>query len=162
MRRIIFSLTGCIILLLVACSCSTAKLLPSKISGNAKTISSPEKKALIYVYRKSSFGWLVGLKVSCNDEFLAYFYPKQFYTSIVDPGSYIFTGEAENEVELTVDIEQDKKYYIEVKPRMGLIIARCKLEVIDPRQGESRLKKCKLIGINPEVQKVLNYYPPTK
>jgi len=144
-------------MILVMTSCATSKLLPTDISNNAKNVVSPENKALVYVYRISSLGFAVGLAVDCNNKELTSFFPKQFYLCVLDPGKYVFTGHGENEDDVIATLEPNKKYYIEVTPQMGFIKARCKLSLIDPPEGNTKIQKCKLVGMNLEAKTLLNY-----
>jgi hypothetical protein len=145
-------------LLIVMSSCSTAKL-PVETSDRAKTIQIPDGKALVYVFRKSSVGAAVGLSVDLNNIELETFYPKRFYLCVLDPGKYVFTGHGENTDEMILKIDSGKKYFIEVTPQMGFLIARCKLSLVDPIKGNEKVGKCKLVGLNKEARNLLNYNP---
>jgi len=149
-------------LIIILSSCSTSKLLPVDTSNNAKNIKSIEDKALVYVFRKSALGAAVSLRVDLNNIELAKFYPKKFYLCVLEPGKYVFTGHGENEDDIIVNVEGNKKYYIEVIPQMGWASARCKLELIDPFEGDKKVQNCKLIGLNKGAQEILNYTPSIK
>jgi len=138
-------------------SCSTSKLLPSDVSNSAKNLNPSEDKAIVYVFRTSSLGFAVGLDVDCNNKDLAVFYPKKFYLCVLEPGKYLFTGHGENEEELIVNIEANKKYYIEAIPQMGFLSARIELKQLDKIEGNRKVQKCKLIGMNAEAKEFLNY-----
>jgi len=138
-------------------SCSSTKLLPVDVSNNAKNLNPSDNKALVYVFRTSSLGFAVGLNVACNNKELATFYPKKFYVCALNPGKYLFTGRGENEEELIVNIEANKKYFIEAIPQMGWASARIELKLLDQSDGNSKMQKCKLIGMNAEAKELLNY-----
>jgi hypothetical protein len=138
-------------------SCSTSQLLPTDVSNNAKNLNPIEDKAVVYVFRTSSLGFAVGLDVDCNNKDLAVFYPKKFYMCVLEPGRYLFTGHGENEEELIVNVEANKKYYIEAIPQMGFLIARIALKQLDQIEGNGKVQKCKLIGMNNEAKALLNY-----
>ena len=146
-----------ILVVLGASSCSTTKILPTNISDNAKNITSQENKALVYVYRISALGYAVGLRVDCNNKELVSFFPKRYYLCSLDPGKYVFTGHGENEDDLIVTLEPNKKYYVEVTPQMGWVKARCKLTLIGAPDGASKVMKCKLVGMNSAAKDLLNY-----
>ena len=149
-------------LIILLGSCSTSKLFPVDTSNNAKNLHNIEGKAIVYVFRKSALGAAVGLRVDLNNIELAKFYPKKFYLCVLDPGKYVFTGHGENEDDIIVKVEGNKKYYIEVMPQMGWASARCKLELTDPFEGNEKVQKCKLIGLNKEAKQILNYSPVMK
>ncbi|MEX2591739.1 MAG: DUF2846 domain-containing protein [Anditalea sp.] len=145
------------LIILSLSSCSSTKVLPANVSNNAKNLNLSKDKAIVYVFRTSALGFAVGLNVDCNNSQLASFYPKKFYVSVLDPGKYVFTGRAENESDLIVNLEANKKYYIEAIPQMGFGSARIKLKQIDQIDGNSKVQKCKLIGLNDEAKELLNY-----
>ena len=161
MKKII-QITVFLSLIVILSSCSTSKLLPVDTSNNAKNLKSIEDKALVYVFRKSALGAAVSLRVDLNNIELAKFYPKKFYLCILEPGKYVFTGHGVNEDDIIVNVEGNKKYYIEVIPQMGFASARIKLELIDPIEGNTKVQKCKLIGLNKEAKQILNYSPAMK
>jgi len=138
-------------------SCSTTSVLPVDVMNNAKNLNLSSNKAIVYVFRTSTLGFAVGLKVDCNNKELASFFPKKFYLCAFLPGKYVFTGRGENESDLIVNLEANKKYYIEAIPQMGFVSARIKLNLLETTEGNSKLQKCKLIGMNAEAKELLNY-----
>ena len=157
MKKLSYLVTLLILVAIGTTSCSTTKLLPTNISDNAKTITTQENKALVYIYRISALGYAVGLRVDCNNKELISFYPKRYYLCLLDPGKYVFTGHGENEDDLIVTLEPNKKYYIEVSPQMGWVKARCKQSLIGAPDGASKVIKCKLAGMNTGAKELLNY-----
>lgn len=139
-------------------ACGSAKLLPADVSNQAIALGNVEDKASVYVYRTSIVGGAVGMHVDLNDVRLTTLYPKNFYLCLLNPGEYVFTGNAENKDKITVAVEAGKSYYIEIMPRMGIVMARCKIEPVDAAEGREKVSKCKLVGLNPEAQKELNYF----
>ena len=162
MKKITLTTLGFVLIIMAFSSCSSIKLLPADVSNKAKNLKIPDNKALVYIFRKSSLGAAIGLSVDINNKELAKFYPKKFYLCVLEPGKYLFTGHGENEDEIIVTLEQGKKYYIEVLPKMGFAIARCKLELVTPLEGNAKVQKCKLIGLNSDARTALNYTLPIK
>jgi len=144
-------------IVLALSSCSTSKILPVDVSNSAKNLSPSGDQAIVYVFRTSSLGFAVGLDVDFNNKDLAVFYPKKFYLCVLDPGKYLFTGHGENEEELIVNVEANKKYYIEAIPQMGFLMARIDLKQHDQIEGNRKVQKCKLIGMNDKAKVLLNY-----
>ena len=157
MKRSIFFFSSLVIISLFIVSCSSSKYLPPDVSKNAMGITNPDNKAVVYIYRISSMGFAVGLSVDINNKEVTTFFPKQFYMWVLDPGKYAFTGHGENEDDLKVTHEPQKKYYIEVTPQMGWVKARCKLESVEPSVGSTKVQKCKLVGLNTEARTLLQY-----
>lgn len=126
-------------------SCATSKI-SLETSENAKNKQPPEGKSMVYVYRTSAMGFAVGLRVDLNNNQLGNFYPKRYYLCTLEPGKYIFTGKGENQDDLLLTTEPNKKYYIKVKPKMGFASARVGLELMHPVEGNDDVQKCKMIG----------------
>jgi hypothetical protein len=129
-------------------SCATTNKISTEVSEKAKNQNPPEGKSLVYVYRISSLGFAVGLNVSLNNQMLTTFYPKRFYLCTLDPGKYVLTGHGENEDDIVLKVEPNKKYYIEAKPKMGFASARIALELHDQIDGNAGIQRCKMIGSN--------------
>lgn len=154
MRRIIQT-TAFLSFILVLGSCSTSRLLPADTSNHAKNLRSIEDKALVYVFRTSAFGAAIGFKLDLNHKEFATFYPNKFYLFVLEPGSYLFTSQTEKEDDIIVNVEGNKKYYLEVIPQIGLLTPRCKLELANPFEGDKKVQNCKLIGLNNEAKEVI-------
>lgn len=136
----------CLMIVFLITSCATTSKISPDMSENAKNLQPPAGRSLVYVYRTSALGFAVGLNVSLNGKLLASFYPKRFYLCTLDPGKYIFTGNGENEDDLILTTEPNKKYYIEAKPRMGFASARIELELHDQIDGNAGVQKCRMVG----------------
>lgn len=145
--------------LLSACGTSRA-VLPSDVSNRAMSIQPVEDKALLYIYRSSQLGWAVGMRIDLDQVQQTSLYGRHFYLCALPPGSYHLKAYAENRDTMTVNVEAGKRYYVEVTPRMGIFLARCKLHAVDEDEGREKVKKCNLVGLNEEAQKMLNYTPP--
>lgn len=145
--KIINSLLIFVSVILIA-SCATTNKISTEVSENAKNQKPPEGKSLVYVYRISSLGFAVGLNVSLNSKDMATYYPKRFYLYTLNPGKYVFTGHGENEDDIVLAVEPNKKYYIEARPKMGFASARIELELHDPIEGNEDVQRCKMIGSN--------------
>lgn len=154
MKRLIFLLPTFFIVVFFTTSCGVANKISTDVSENAKTMDPPQGKSLLYVYRISSLGFAVGLNVSANNQTLGSFYPKRFYLCTVDPGKYVITGHGENEDELILTIDPDKKYFIEAKPKMGFASARIELELHDQIEGNTHVQKCKMIGNSDSIKPI--------
>lgn len=129
-------------------SCAATSKISTEVSENAKNQQPPEGKSLVYVYRISSLGFAVGLNVSLNNQMLGTFYPKKFYLCTLNPGKYVFTGHGENEDDIVMTVEPNKRYYIEARPKMGFATARIELELHDQVEGNQDIQKCRMIGAN--------------
>lgn len=137
-------------------ACGSAKVLSTDVRNRAIALGNVEDKASVYVYRTSILGGAVGMHVDVDDVRLTTLYPKNFYLCLLEPGEYVFTGKAENKDKITVAVEAGKRYYIEIVPRVGVVTARCELKPVDAAEGQEKVSKCKLTGLNAEARKALD------
>ena len=127
-------------------SWSITAQLPVETNSKTSEVDSFQDVAVVYVYRKSVFALAIGLPVALNKTELATFFPKRYYKCVLDPGSYVFRCFGENMDEVTINAEVGQTYYIEVVPKMGVMMPRCDLRLMDAKVGKARMKSCKEIG----------------
>ena len=146
MKQKISIILASVFVVFLLASCAVSSKISAEVSESAKNQKVPEGKSLVYVYRISSLGFAVGLNVSLNSKNLASFYPKRYYLCTLDPGKYVFTGNGENEDDIILTTEPNKRYYIEARPKMGFASARIGLELHDQVEGNKDIQRCKMIG----------------
>lgn len=176
MKKITFLSVIFLVIIWTLSSCSTTKFLPEDVSARAKNLTLTNGKVIIYVFQRKSIGKLL-FEIYCNNNKLTSFDHseighdpgKQFYLCILDPGRYLFTGRSikfswpdhnrkvVNENELIVNLEANKKYYIEAIQTTELLATGIKIEQVDPIDGNSIVQKCKLIGMNTDARDLLGY-----
>jgi hypothetical protein len=104
----------------------------------------PPGKALVYIIRSSVLGLAVGVRVSINDYKIGLTRGRSFLYAILDPGTHIIRSMAENTSEIQLNVEAGKTYFIEQVIKMGVLIARNKIILLDEEYGRQLLNKCKL------------------
>jgi len=112
--------------------------------NDAKNLAPIEGKAIVYIVRPSSMGTLVRIGVECDYEGLGSTKAKQYIYAILDPGAHIFTSHTENQATLNLTLEAGKIYFIQQKVKMGIVVARVGLEVMNESDGRKALNSCKL------------------
>jgi hypothetical protein len=118
--------------------------LAATAQEDAKTLTPPEGKSLIYVVRPSKLGFAVGFSTSCDDKPVGKTKGHRFIYAILEPGSHKLTttgGEKDATLELTT--EAGKTYFVELVPKMGVMLARVKMQVLEEKEGREKLEKCK-------------------
>lgn len=124
-------------------SCASIKATAEK-DQEAKKLSSPDDKALVYFINRKFTGTAVKFMIKENEKDIGTLKSKTYIFSIVDPGKHIFTCKMENEGDIIIDAEAGKTYYVELIPKMGWLKARVALELIHPIQAQEYMKKCTL------------------
>jgi hypothetical protein len=107
-----------------------------------KSIENPEK-ARIYVARPTSLGGVISMKVSDEGQAIGETGPNGYLCWECTPGKTTIKGKAENTSELNLNTEKGKSYYIQQHVRMGILMARNKLELLNDAEGKEKVSKCK-------------------
>jgi uncharacterized protein DUF2846 len=111
---------------------------------DAKRIAPPDGKALVYLLRPSKVGSLVTFTTTCDDKVVGKTKGNRFVYAIIDPGSHtLATTGGEKDAQLSLATEANKIYFIEIVPKMGVIMARVKMEQLTEEEGRKKLEKCK-------------------
>ena len=106
-------------------------------------------KATVYIIRNSSIGSLIKMSVECNGMKIGSTKAKQYVYTVVDPGSYTFVSKTpENSGSLNLTLESGKTYYIKQQVKMGIVVARTGLELMNDLEGKKALNDCKLSSDN--------------
>lgn len=131
--------------ILILTSCSTQKNAINVDDPN-KRLTAPENKALVYIVRPQTLGFLINFKVFCDGEFIGATKGKTYIYTVVEPGEHTFLSKAENKREIHLVLEANKTYFFEQLPRMGYgIKARNKFIQLEENEGRDKLQKCKLV-----------------
>jgi hypothetical protein len=101
-------------------------------------------KAIVYIIRSSSFGALIKMNVDCDSVHIGSTKAKRYIYTVITPGKHSFVSRSENDYTLDLDTEAGKIYYIKQEPKMGVLYAETKLEVLNEEDGKKYLAKCKL------------------
>lgn len=139
MKKILF-----IAVIFIVAACNTSKTVTQNTNDKYKTLTAPEGKAIVYFVRPSVVGTIVPFKVSCNDSLIGSITGKKYLFVVLDSNTYKFISKAENDAEIEIKVEAGKKYFIEQKPKMGIIMARNELILLNNAEGEQKLANCSL------------------
>lgn len=121
-----------------------AQKAASEMDAEARNIDVPLGKSLVYIMRPSSSGFAIKMTVECDYKYIGSIKAKRFIYTILDPGKHKFLSRSENDFELELTLEAGKTYYIKQLVKLGVVVARTKLQIVDEIEGKSILSKCKL------------------
>lgn len=134
----VFFVFLCIALLLNGC----ATLGP--IYQKVDTIQ--EGKALVYIYRPSSFiGGGISYNVKVGETVIATLYSGGYYPYLAKPGETEFWAQTESKSSVTLDIKPGQTYYIKGTVGVGFFVGRPRLIVVSSDVGAREIAECKLI-----------------
>ena len=147
--KTIVKIIGIFIIGITVSSCMVQKAA-TEVDDKAKSLTAPTDKALVYIIRATGYGGAVKFKASCDDKFIGSTSGMRYIYTIQEPGKHNFVSQAENKDELSVVLEANKTYYIEQVVKMGIVMARNRLVMLDESAGKQKISKCKLSADNVE------------
>lgn len=139
-------------LLLTSCGSSKKASGVSKESESDVTeMQAPEYQlsddcALIHLYRKSSMaGAAISYDVNLDDE-KVYRAKNKSKTTIrlTKAGAATLSAKTETKTELPINIELGKEYYVNCGIKMGALVGRPKMEIVDNVKGKSEFDKIQM------------------
>jgi len=70
---------------------------------------------------------------------------KTFLLLEVDPGSHTIVSKTENDAVLKVDAVAGRNYFVWQEVKMGIMVARSSLHLVDEATGKAGVAECKMI-----------------
>ena len=120
------------------------KVWPTTASNNSGRTKPHE--ANIYVVRKARLtGSAVAFEVKLDGTSVGSLSSGTFLLIEVEPGEHILSSQTpENQAVCSVDAVAGKNYFFELKPRWGMMAARCSLTELDEETGMQEVMKTSL------------------
>jgi hypothetical protein len=128
--------------------CSAVQKATIEADAQAKTLAVPTGKALVYIVRPSPFGLAIRFNVMCDGTYIGATGGQRFIYTYQNPGKHQITSKSENTASLEIELAAGEVYYIEQIPKMGLIMARNSLNLLDEPTGKEKLGACTLSAEN--------------
>ncbi len=147
MKRNIYFLYTLVLFLLLT-GCSAVQKASIEADAQAKTLAAPADKALVYIVRPNPLGLAIRFNVNCDDIYIGATGGQRFIYTYQSPGKHVFTSKAENTATLEIELAAGQVYYIEQIPKMGIIMARNQLALLDEATGKDKLGSCTLSAEN--------------
>ena len=129
-----------IIILVLFNSCATTTQF-SKFAGN--DFLSENQTARIYVLRPSVYGSAIKMKVYSNDKLVGITGGKGYLCWEVKAGQCSIQTNAENKDYFTINAKPGATYYLKQTPKMGVVMARVQLELLQEDEGKIIIQKLK-------------------
>ena len=74
--------------------------------------------------------------------------PKSYFLLGLEPGHHTLVSKAENDSLLNLITEAGKNYYVWQEVKMGLLLARSKLQLMSEAEGQAGVRESKLLEVN--------------
>lgn len=125
--------------------CATVPMASKAQDAEAKQFMPPKGKSNIYVYRNEFLGGAVGMEIDLDGKQVAITRANNFVRLVVNPGKHTITSHAENEDTVEVNAKKGKNHYVWQEAKMGFVMARTKLHVVNEDEGRNGVKECELV-----------------
>src|SRR5687768_7577714 len=120
-------------------------MAPSEMDVAAKSYAVKPKKANIYVYRNEVMGAAIKMPVLLNGRAVGDTGSKTYLLLEVDPGSHTIVSKTENDATLKLDAVAGRNYFVWQEVKMGLMVARSQLHLVDEATGKAGVGESKLV-----------------
>ena len=128
---------------LLVSGCASVPMAPTPADTEAKTFVVKPDKASIYLYRNETFGGAIAMTVTLDGKVAGRTGPQTYFLWEVDPGPHEVASHAENVETLKLDTEAGKAYYVWQEVKMGMWMARSRLQLMDEAAGRQGVAECK-------------------
>lgn len=110
---------------------------------NKSTLPEDAPYAMIYFYRPSGQGALIGYKIRYNDDTVIgrTRNNEKFSYKITDFGEHVFWTKTENKASVLIDIKEGEEYYVRCGMKMGAFVGVPEMAVIENRIGRKEYLK---------------------
>ncbi len=124
--------------------CSAVKEASKESDFQAKKMTPPAGKSLLYVVRPSSLGFAVSFEVFIDEKYIGTTGGSRYIYAVVAPGKHLLKSSAENDAFLPLNAVADSTYFVRQNVSMGLLKARNELELLNPFEGRAAMMDCSL------------------
>ncbi|WP_413294802.1 DUF2846 domain-containing protein [Bdellovibrio sp. HCB185ZH] len=130
---------------LMLVGCRSVPMASLAQDGQAKQFAINPKAAQVYIYRNEFMGNQLKIDVFVNGEMRGQTMGDTYMLMTLPKGKHTIMSEAENKSTLDIEVENGKNYFVWQEVKMGMWIARNKLQIVDEATGKSGMRECKLI-----------------
>ena len=128
-------------MLLVSFSACVTITAPEQFSYEAKKLTPPQGKSLVYFIRPDRFAKNAGFTITEGNREVGMIFGTTFVYDICDPGKKIYRITSENDEEMILKLAADSIHYVEVRVEMGWWMGRCYMDPIKEIRGKGVLKE---------------------
>ena len=131
---------------LLISGCASVPMAPPEEDRLAKQFKPTPGMATIYLYRNESFGGAIAMDVFLDGKPMGQTGPETYFRWVVAPGKHTIRGSAENDSEVTLDTRAGGVYFVWQEVKLGFLMARNLLQVVDPQTGMAGVNESGLIA----------------
>jgi len=136
-KRSMYKLASLFLMVVVLVSgCASVPMEDPKKSASLKKFSTKSDKAGLCIYINEAFGGAILMDLKIDGKLQGQTAPYTFFYKEVEPGKHSVTSVAENTDSVIIDAIAGKLYYIWQEVKMGLMMARSKLNIMPENEGK--------------------------
>jgi len=128
----------------LASACASVQKAPPEMDRAAKEFRVTPGKANLYVFRDESLGFAVKMSVTLDGRAFGDTAAKTFLLTAIDPGPHTLVSQAENDARLYFVAEPGTNLFVWQEVKVGFVIARSKLHLVDEASARPRVRECTL------------------
>lgn len=130
--------------------CRSVPKASHELDVQAKKFQTNPNGAQIYIYRNEIFGGMIKIDVEFDGKLIGRTLPNTYFLLQVPPGNHTILSESENKSTLEIKAEKGHNYYVWQEVKMGVMLARNKLQLMDEQKGQEGVNDCELLKIESE------------
>ena len=135
---------GALAAVVLASGCASVQMASPEMDSAAKSYAVKPGTANVYVYRNEQMGAAIKMPVALNGKMVGDTAAKTYLLLQVPPGRHTLVSKTENDSTLTLDVAAGRNYFVWQEVKMGLMVARSQLQLVDEATGKAGVAECKL------------------
>jgi hypothetical protein len=136
---------GIVVVAFVASGCVSVPMASADKDASAKTFATKPGKGNIYVYRNEMLGAAQKMSVMFDGKIVGETASKTYFLFEVAPGKHELISKGENDSVLAVTVQDGRNYFVWQEMKMGMLVPRTLLHLVDETTGRAGVAECKLI-----------------
>lgn len=124
--------------------CASVQMADTALDATAKKFQANPSKSGLYIYRNESMGAAIKMDLTVDGKAIGQSAAKTYFYVEVEPGKHTISSKAENTDNLTLETVAGKLYYIWQEVKIGFLLARTKLSLVDDKTGQAGVNESKL------------------
>jgi hypothetical protein len=125
-------------------ACASVPMATPEQDRAAKEFRTTPGKSNVYVFRDESIGAAIKMNVLLDGGLFGATAAKTFLLTTVEPGRHTLLSKAENDSTLAFDAVPGANVYVWQEVKMGILMARSKLQLVDEAIAKGRIPECGL------------------
>ena len=125
--------------------CASVPMAPPDADAKARSFQTDPSMANIYIYRNETFGGANTMPILIDGLPVGVTGPKTYIFKQVDPGFHAITSKTETDSLATIDAKAGMNYFLWQEVKMGALMARSQLHIVDDATGRAGVSECKLV-----------------